>query len=1003
MNYTSSICRTTYLSSLIYNLLIVIEGKLSSTQSVLERVVKVIILFYFILSHSFFPLYSRSNADVGGYVKQNIGNIRISDIPSISKLPVSAVHRVFQDSEGYIWYGTVNGLCRDDGYQIKVFRSDFHTPDIINDNTIQCISESDDKKIWFGTDHGAYILDKNGYKISQLDEKLSSAFIIAIWNSDGFMWISVNGALYKYNMSGSLVKKYEMRDRSGYPSHVNGFCKSRQKEIWITVSNLGVLKYDWGMDCFVPFEYSPIANNPTTIIQDSHEDFFWIGTWRNGVIKFDPRTLESEVYKKYSLPKNTKGQKVNIVLYITQDRFNDYLWFTTNSDLIAMKYDKSTDNLIQVDLKGIISSENKMLNDIISDKNGNIWVTAFDRPSIIVNFSDNAPKEYHLKKITERVDYNPAVMSLCDAGEDKIWMSQERIGLCLYDLINDKVTLYQDCISTRDLPLFSVKQMARTKSKGCVWVIPENTCLLYKFSHNDMSLSVERKIELPGDYYHYFTKVYEDNDLIWIGTNNGLICYSLVSDSIKFEIPELGNVTSIKSDGKGFIWVSTANKGIYKIQRNEVVDRFKVPKSVSCIDILDNKLWVGTCEGEVIMIDTNTGNMSDFTYLCGLNGDIINQLVIDVYQHIWIATNSRLIEYNPYNNSQYSYLTSDVSFILDRFIPTAMCKLENGKLLFGGISGVCSFSPSDRLDKPGGNSTTVITDIMVKDESAFFGDAKNCYQSGNRLTLSKDNNNVTIFFSSLNFIDSPKIRYAYRLKGFDEEWNYTSVGGNFVTYKHIPKGDYVFEVKATDEYGVWSQNITYLDIKCLPAFYETWWAKLLYWLSVSLFIIFLVWRDVRRRNRKNEELYSDSVELSKMREYLVMSEKNKDKSDIKITETEVVQLDELLLQKILKVVEDNMSEPDFDVSVLAEKVGMSRSSLQRKLKSITGLTPLEYIKKVKMKHAKLLLEDHSRTVAEIALSLGYFNRKHFSNCFKEEYGITPGEYQQSIFETHGNG
>ena len=243
-----------------------------------------------------------------------------------------------------------------------------------------------------------------------------------------------------------------------------------------------------------------------------------------------------------------------------------------------------------------------------------------------------------------------------------------------------------------------------------------------------------------------------------------------------------------------------------------------------------------------------------------------------------------------------------------------------------------------------------------------------------------------------------------RFEGYSE-WGVFNFSGNPLPLPEgvLPKGNYVFEVKATDKYGVWSKNITSLDIKCLPAFYETWWAKLLYWISAALFILFMVWYDIRRRNRKNEELYSDSIELSKMREYLVMSEKNKDKSDIKITETEVVQLDELLLQKILKAVEDNMAAPDFDVSVLAEKVGMSRSSLQRKLKSITGLTPLEYIKKVKMKHAKLLLEDHSRTVSEVALTLGYFNRKHFSNCFKEEYGMNPGEYQQSLLETHNKG
>lgn len=123
-------------------------------------------------------------------------NIKMNRIPSVPQLPVSALHRIFQDSEGYMWYGTVDGLCRDDGYQIKVFRSDFETPNLLNDNTVQCIAEADDGRIWFGTDHGAYILDKKGYSIVPLDTThLSSSFIMSIWSSDGFMWVSKTGML----------------------------------------------------------------------------------------------------------------------------------------------------------------------------------------------------------------------------------------------------------------------------------------------------------------------------------------------------------------------------------------------------------------------------------------------------------------------------------------------------------------------------------------------------------------------------------------------------------------------------------------------------------------------------------------------------------------------------------------------------------------------------------------------------------------------------------------
>ena len=96
---------------------------------------------------------------------QAASNIRITPVPSLPQLPVSAIHRIFQDSEGLMWYGTVNGLCCDDGYQISVIRSDINTPGLLNDNTIQSIAEDERGRIWFGTDHGAYMLDKPADKL----------------------------------------------------------------------------------------------------------------------------------------------------------------------------------------------------------------------------------------------------------------------------------------------------------------------------------------------------------------------------------------------------------------------------------------------------------------------------------------------------------------------------------------------------------------------------------------------------------------------------------------------------------------------------------------------------------------------------------------------------------------------------------------------------------------------------------------------------------------------
>ncbi|MFA6812580.1 MAG: helix-turn-helix domain-containing protein, partial [Bacteroidaceae bacterium] len=247
--------------------------------------------------------------------------------------------------------------------------------------------------------------------------------------------------------------------------------------------------------------------------------------------------------------------------------------------------------------------------------------------------------------------------------------------------------------------------------------------------------------------------------------------------------------------------------------------------------------------------------------------------------------------------------------------------------------------------------------------------------------------NLEIDFSSLDYLNASKIRYAYRLKGLDNEWTYTLPGCNYAHYNRLPKGNYVFEVKATDANGLWSNKITSLHICRFPYFYETRWAYLIYIVLAAGILIGAVYVFIRHQNRKNEELYSDSKELLKMRNYL---------TNIPVSDIEYEQLDDLFMKKIIQVVEDNLSESDFNVAMLAEKVNMSRSTLTRKLKDITGRTPLDFIRQVKMKHARQMLEDRNKTIYEVALMIGYFDRKYFTSCFKQEFGMTPSEYQKHL-------
>jgi AraC-like DNA-binding protein len=399
-------------------------------------------------------------------------------------------------------------------------------------------------------------------------------------------------------------------------------------------------------------------------------------------------------------------------------------------------------------------------------------------------------------------------------------------------------------------------------------------------------------------------------------------------------------------------------------------------------------LWLGTEEGTVLSFQPKTDEWKDFGGICGTNGDQVNQVLVDVFNHVWIDMNQKIIEFNPRNGSFRTYLTTDEGMLLWRLIPTAICKGKDGSIYFGGIPGICSVTPSNRLESGAHPIKTFITNVTSMGHSFMFGEKTKEGGSLSAIVLEPDDRYIKIYFSSLNHRFAHKIRYAYRLKGVDRDWVYTANGANSAFYNQIPKGDHLFQVKATDENGLWSDEVTEFTIHRLPAFYETWWAYLIYITAIVCLLLAVLSWYAKKIKRKSNEMWADSAEMMKIRGYL--------DSEVNLPDAESAQLDKLLLDKAIKTVEGHLTEPDFDVTALAEAMNMSRSTLTRKLKTITGRTPLEFIRNIKMKHACRLLEDKSRSVSEVSVALGYFNRKYFTACFKEEFGMTPSEYQKSL-------
>lgn len=498
-------------------------------------------------------------------------NITITDIPTIDQLPVNAIHRVFRDSEGYMWYGTVNGLCRDDGYHVKVFRSDIETPGLLEDNLVECIAEDKKGNIWFGTDKGVYILDKSDYSVHPMDqERLKNIPVMYLYaTSDGYMWLSYRSILAKYDINGQLVKEYPLRNEYGRTT-ISGFCESRNHEIIISVWNGRVYHLDKEKDEFVPYPDKMRRQNPTVMVQDNEQDYFWLATWGDGVVRFDPSAPEDSMFVYSEIPVNAAGEEDGVILSLVQDDKLGYIWLTTGHDFMSLQIQPDK-TLKQLKFQTGLLPVNHMLVEVLKGR-GCLWVSAFDRPSFIVHLMDNMTKDYALPALADRVNRSPAVMALCDDGDGMMWMMQERTGLVLYDLKQDKVKIYSDFPELVSLSLDNGREMARARINNGIWVAKDLNRLVYGMTRKGMEMYLEDLIDLNGQVESNatVTKLYEDSHgILWIGLNKGLCSYDVRQKRIKQVYPDVGHVMGIVENKEGLIWICTQDNGLFQTTADE--------------------------------------------------------------------------------------------------------------------------------------------------------------------------------------------------------------------------------------------------------------------------------------------------------------------------------------------------------------------------------------------------------------------------------------------------
>ena len=320
-----------------------------------------------------------------------------------------------------------------------------------------------------------------------------------------------------------------------------------------------------------------------------------------------------------------------------------------------------------------------------------------------------------------------------------------------------------------------------------------------------------------------------------------------------------------------------------------------------------------------------------------------------------------------------------------RFSDAEPVLLPDGRFIFGHMSGAFTIAP-DEMKKSTFVPPIAITGISIQNRAMDLA-----VNSIDTLVLKSDERSVAVRFAALDYTEPDNIRYAFRLNGSDNGWNYIGKA-RLATFLDMNPGEYQLEIKSTNADGVWVNNVRRLTIIVKPTIWETGWAMLLYILIGGSFISGVTYTILYIRRIKAQQRDTLNAYLAIINENAKAEEKmTKGRELLKLAKIKAE--DDIFMKKVMAFAEEHVSDSDLIIDDMASATATSRSVLSRRMKSILGISPSEFMREVRMHKACTMLADTSLPVSDIAFSCGFTDPKYFARTFRTVTGQTPSDYR----------
>ena len=773
-------------------------------------------------------------------------NLVFKKLPERLELSKMVVRSVFQDSHDFLWFGTIDGLVRYDGYKIKIYRNNPSDSTSVAENQIKWITEDEMGFLWIVNTNG--ILNKfdpitEKFQIIHLPNPLvggkKAKILEKVVCQGAYLWLRMeDGRIYRTSIKKPSLEQLVINWGLGI--------KVIDNKVWIGTEK-GLRYWTEEEKLLIPFfsgqGTTKLSNNPIGNIFVDQSSNLWVLS-NNEIFELDLNTYQIKSHQIKSMFPNLEPP-FNQYAIMVDEEYRLWIWKTFANTSISY-YDLKEGHLMQPS-----SHKPEISSDLMStflDNQGTFWLGTVKG----LYYIQTRKNPFHILKYapTEKLSISGNhVRKIIKDKNGLLWIATNSKGLNRVDEKKQSTIVYNahndgNSICSNNL------NIVFEDLKGYLWVGSSNKGL----SKFDLKTGIFTNYEYQRNEANSLSDndvraIYEDpTGDIWIGTRYGLNLYQPKSDDFIRFIPENQerdiSIMSMLVDKDNKFWLTTYGSGLYQFDRQS--KKFKNykkeknnPRSLSHNNALvlcedkKGRLWISTSEG-LNLYHSATDDFSKFTAVNGFKNNQIFGMVEDDRGRLWLSTSNGLIRFNPDDLSVRNYSTLD-GLPANKFTNFAYGKSEKtGELFFGGYDGLTIFHP-DSLNKDSIFYPLVLSRFNIYHNENGMGQAVEIpgIDYKKEIVLNYLENTFTIDFATLEFNKSENIQYAYQLKGIQQNW--VNIGNNrTLTFSNLNPGQYTLYLKSTNSAGIWNPNERQLLIKVTPPWWQT---KIAYFIYFTLFLI----------------------------------------------------------------------------------------------------------------------------------------------------------------------